>query len=308
MTGARTPDREALDVHAARQLGLFTRDQARDCGFSPGQINRRRHEGDWVDVRRHVLAERGLRLTPKVRDLATQLVLPEAVLAGPSAARWHDITVPNPNTFVVLDKQVNKRPRDVIVFRETLPEQDVRVVDAGSPVRITSLDRTVFDCMRVLPDVAALSLLSQALELGWTSLAQLGGRVGRFTTRHGAPRLVRLLRGAAQHSQTSSEKLCRRLLQRAGIYGWLVGEPITDRWGLVCVGDIVFMGPKLMIDLDRKDTGTPLAAQHAEERRNRLLASGWRVLHFNWYELSTQPDQVVYKIRDTLDQLGVHTQ
>src|ERR1043165_257114 len=85
------PDRHALDKHTARQLGLFTRVQATTCGFSVGQITRRLKEGDWVEVRRGVLAERGLARTAKVRDMSVLLCVPGAILAGPSALRWHGV-------------------------------------------------------------------------------------------------------------------------------------------------------------------------------------------------------------------------
>jgi hypothetical protein len=300
----RIPNRVALDQHAARQRGLFTRAQAQACGFTSTQINRRRREGDWVEVRRHVLAERGLAVTPQVRDIAAQLVLPGAILAGPSAARWHDIELPHSGTFVVLDPTHHARPRNVWVFRETIAPDDTCVVDG---VCVTALERTIFDCARVLPDAPALALLGQALELGWTSLGQFSARVGAFTNRHGAPRLVRLLQTSASGSHSASERLTVRLLQRAGIWGWLPRVPIVDRWGLVCIGDVVFVGPQLVIELD--GPAYDLDGQRARrerERHQRLLAAGWTVLRFSWYELSARPDHVVATVRQTLDQRGVH--
>jgi Transcriptional regulator, AbiEi antitoxin/Protein of unknown function (DUF559) len=299
------PDRDALDEHARRQRGLFTVAQARECGFTSTQIGRRRREGDWVELRRNVLAERGLTITPQVRDMAAHLVLPGAVLAGPSAARWHDIDVPSTGTFVVLDRSQHARPREVCVFRESISEQEICVIDG---VCVTTVERAVFDCIRVLPDAVAQVLLERALEVGWTSLAQLSERIGGFTSRHGAPRLVRLLRSAANGSHSASQRLGVRLLQRAGIWGWLENEPVTDRWGLVCIGDIIFPRPMLVIEFDGRayepDGQRP---RRERERHNRLLAAGWTVLRFSWYDLSSHPDQVVATIRQTLDRLGAHT-
>src|SRR5882724_1164288 len=96
------PDRGALDLLAEDQYGLFTRAQAVTCGFSNHQIARRIREGDWVMVRRSVLTDRGRPLTPKLRDIAALLMRPDAILGGPSAARWHDIEVPSDTTYLVV--------------------------------------------------------------------------------------------------------------------------------------------------------------------------------------------------------------
>jgi hypothetical protein len=301
--GGRTPDRDALDKHAAQQLGLFTRAQARACGFTSQQINRRQREGDWVEVRRNILAERGLPLTPLVHDVAILLALPAAVLAGPSAMRWHGIEVPSSGTFIVLDQACHARPAGVTVFRDTIPDDDVCVLGG---VCVTTREWAVFDCVRVLRDVEALALLGQALEHGWTTLAQLADRAGRFTNRHGAPRLVRLLHQAAMGSRTAAERLATRLLERAGIWGWVRSVPITDRWGLVCIGDIVFVGPMLVIELECSYDPDARRLRREQERRHRLLAGGWTVLSFSWHDLSARPDDVVATTRHTLDRLGTH--
>jgi hypothetical protein len=297
-------DRKALDEYVAAQHGLFTLAQARACGCTLAHVNRKRREGDWVDVRKHVFAHRGLDLTPKVRDVAVQLAVPQAVLAGPSAARWHGVDVPSTATCVVLEPGQHSRPREVTIFREPIPERDLCQVDG---VFLTTLDRALFDCMRVLPDAAALALVDQGLQLGWTSLSQLAERISGFTSRHGAPRLVGLLRNAARASHSASAQLAKRLLQRAGIWGWLEDVPITDRWGFICIGDIVFSGPMLLIELDGRVYDTDgQRARRERDRHNRLLAAGWTVLFFCWYELSSLPDQVVATIRMSLDKLGAH--
>jgi hypothetical protein len=300
---AATVDRDALDEHAARQLGLFTRAQARTCGFTLSQITRRRREGDWVEVRRHVLADRGVALTPQVRDLAVQLSVPDAVLTGPSAARWHGIVLTDTGTCVALDPARHSRPRGVTVFREPVPEEDIEQV---GPVRITVFDRAVFDCLRALPDRDALALFDQVLEGGRTTLTRIADRVGAFTNRRGAPRLVGLLRKAAMGSHSASKQLAIRLLQRAGIWGWVADEPIADAWGLVCIGDVVFARQRLLIELD----GSPAEAgsqrdRRLTERHSRLQVAGWTVLTASWHDLSARPDDVVAVIRLTLDRLKV---
>jgi len=300
----RTPDRDALDKRAIQQLGLFTRAQARACGFTNRQIGRRQREGDWVEVRRGILAERGLPLTPMVHDVAIQLAVPAAVLAGPSAIRWHGIEVPSADTVIALDQTRHARPSGVTVFREPIPDDDVCVL---GDVCLTTLERAVFDCARVLPDVAALALLEQALERGWSSVPQLADRMGRFTNRRGAPRLVDLINTAAKGNHSAAVHLATRLLRGAGIWGWKLSERIYDRWGFVCVGDLVFEEPRLVIRLDSRPCDpASRRAQDEQDCRYRLLAAGWTPLAFGWHELNTRPDDVVATTKHALDWLGCH--
>jgi len=292
------PDRGALDSLTEDQHGVFTRTQASACGFTNHQITRRIREGDWVVVRRGVLAERGRPLTPKLHDIAALLLKPEAVLGGPSAARWHDIEVPSDATYLVVEHR-RARPGDGSgLHMDRLPPEDICPMGR---FRITTLERTIFDCVRVLPDPAAEDLLSVALEKGWTTLSGFGDRVSSFSSRHGAPRLVRLLQNASTDNHAVSKRMATKLLHLAGLWGWKANQPIEDRWGLVCIGDIVFAGPRLLLDLSAGDDPT-----RDDNRHNRLLIEGWTIIRLTWVDLAERPGETVADIRMTLASLGAH--
>ncbi len=296
---AAGPDREALDKHAARQLGLFTRVQATDCGFTAGQIARRFREGDWVEVRRGVLAERGLALTPKIHDMAVLLCVPGAILAGPSALRWHGVDLPDTGTCIALGPTTQVRPRGVAIFREAVPDEEVVLIGHAA---VTEFERAIFDSARILPDVTAHALLEQSVERGWTTLARLADRISAFANRRGAPRLVRLLQRASRGSRANSAALTRRLLEQAGIWGWTANVPIDDRWGLVCVGDLVFERPRVLIQLDgTADEFGGERATRLSDRHNRLTVAGWTVLTFGWHDLGSRPEDVLRAVRLALD-------
>jgi Transcriptional regulator, AbiEi antitoxin len=297
---APVPDRETLDKQAARQLGLFTRAQALECGFSTGQVVRRLQEGDWVELRRGVLAERGLRVNVKIRDMAVLLTVPGAVLTGPSALRWHGVNLPDTGTCIALGLTSQARPRGVAIFREDVPDEDVVLFGDAC---VAEFERAIFDSARILPDLAAHALLVQAVERGWTTLARLADRVSAFTNRRGAPRLVRLLQQAAKGNRDSSTRLAKRLLERAGLWGWTANAPISDRWGLICVGDLAFQQRRVLIQLD--GTSEEFSGEREfrlSRRHDRLKLAGWTVLTFGWHELGARPEEVVQKVRFALDQ------
>jgi hypothetical protein len=295
------PDRAALDAYATRQSGVFSRAQAAECGYSARAIRAQLHNGAWVPVLRHVFAPRAVAVTPHVRDVAAQLVVPGSILAGPSAARWHGVTVPSAATFVLADPTYRGRPVGVHIMRDMIAADDLCVLDGRL---VTTLDRTVFDCARILPDQSAIQLLEFALQHCWTTLPRLSERVQACTGRHGTPRLVQLLRTAAIGSHTASARLAIRLLQRAGIWGWLAKEPISDRWGLICVGDIVFSKPSLVLLLDPGPPPDQDQDRWLRQREERLAAAGWATLKLTWGDLAGRPDDVVATIRATLDRLG----
>ncbi|GGM64152.1 type IV toxin-antitoxin system AbiEi family antitoxin domain-containing protein [Dactylosporangium sucinum] len=293
---AGQPDRDRLDEHATAQRGLFTRAQAMTCGYSAYRIRTRIRDGDWVTVVRDVFTDRGRDLTPMLRDTAALLSLPGAVLAGPSAARWHGIPVPSDETVVAHPQRI--RRRGIQVLHEEPDLADVCTVDGAAA---TTVPRTVYDCARLMPDAVARAVLATALEESWTTVPELAGRIRAATGRHGTPRLIRLLRLAAHGEEQAALRLVRNLLQQAGIWGWIEQVPIEDRWGLIGLGDVVFPEVKLLLELKRGDL-MPEAAR--EERRTRLAAAGWSVSEITWHDLTTHPDEFVAELRASLDRLG----
>jgi hypothetical protein len=107
-----------------RQLGLFTREQAHACGFSPGQIRRQIATGAWRALGRDVFAEGGLRPTPLIEDRAAQLAVPGSVLAGFSAARVWGMPAPKTGSHPIVTGRTDRRPPGVRLIRANLSERD----------------------------------------------------------------------------------------------------------------------------------------------------------------------------------------
>jgi Transcriptional regulator, AbiEi antitoxin len=182
-----------LAVLMRRQAGLFTRAQAMSCGYSTYQIRRRVRSGEWQAVFGPVLAAPGLRLTAALRDVAAILAVQGATLGGPSAARRHGIPVTDPRSYLIAPAGTRVRLPGVRVVRDSVPSRD-RVVIDGLPV--TALPRTVFDCLRLLPEDDAQRLLAAARRCGWISADELAEQLHRFAGRRGAKRLAHLCRRA----------------------------------------------------------------------------------------------------------------
>jgi very-short-patch-repair endonuclease len=283
-----------------RQLGLFTRAQARACGYSAKQIRTRIRSGSWLSVA-GVLAEPGVTITTRIRDRAAQLAVPGSVLAGPSAARLWGIPVPQTEPCLIVGPDSHRTVRGIRLLRTELDARDLRL---SFGIRHTSRARTVFDCLRVLPEARALDLLERALQQRWILLDDLIARVQAFTGRRGAPKLVRLVHDVSTGARSAAERILVGLLVGARIEGWTANTVIFDDQGPVGVGDVVFDDVALIIELDGWAFHvTPEQFQRDRQRQNRLIRAGWTVLRFTWRDLTERPQYVLSTILATLDRL-----
>lgn len=296
ISGTLTPvNLNRLRRIARRQRGLFTREQARMCGFTPRQIARRLRSGAWQTVLGRVLAEAGLRINPRVRDWAAQLAVSRSVVAGFAAAREYGIPVPSGSPCIIVPPETHPRLAGVRILRTPVDRRDLRVCDG---VPITNVERTIFDCLRLLPEREARDLLDRALQQGWITIDGLTDRIHRHTGYRGNPKLIRLLRGVTDGARSEAERSLLALLRESGIDGWSANRPIRDGEGLIGIGDIVFDAIRLVVEVDGAAHHTgPYEFQRDRHRQNRLVAAGWTVLRFTWRDIVERPEYVVATIR-----------
>lgn len=294
-------DDQRLHRVAARQLGLFTRTDATRCGFSLYQV-RRIGSGEWQRVYGKVLAHRGRQLTPLVLAAAAQLAVPGSVVAGPTAALWYGLPVDGAVRWLWTGPRGRASAPGVRILRDPLAKADIRRAD-GIPV--TGPGRTVFDCLRLLPEDAAMRVMDRAIQQGWTTFGEVVGRVHDHAGRHGAPRLARLIRDAGGGSHSAAERRAAGLLRSARITGWAPNAQIRDAAGLIGYGDLVFAAARLVVELDGWAFHSDLDRfQRDRTRQNRLVAAGWTVLRFTWADLHDRPEAVIATIRAALGRAG----
>lgn len=251
----------ALARLAAQHAGLFTRSQALACGFSAGQIRRRLHSGRWQVLLGPVLVPSGVRPTAALRDLAALLAVEGSVLAGPSAARWHGIPVADPRACLIVPPGTRVRLPGVRLLAEEVPARDVVIVGKRP---VTAVARTVFDCLRVLPDDEAAELLALARTTGWITVDRLAEQLHRFAGRRGAKRLARL---------------CRR-------------RPPDSEAGAA---------PDRLLLFETERAAVELVSRRARPRPAAGLLGGARPAHFRPADLLDRPDLVLGTLRALLE-------
>ncbi|MEN3304033.1 MAG: hypothetical protein V7603_235 [Micromonosporaceae bacterium] len=292
-------DALSLTKIAAGQRGLFTRAQARGCGYSAYQIRRRLATGEWVRILGPVLAGCGTRMSVGLRDVAASLAVPGAVLAGPSAARMHAMPVPDSVPCLALARGSHPYRPVGLILRDPVAPRDVHLLGG---VLVTSRPRTVFDCVRLLPDTVAPDLLDRAFQQRWITPDDFASRVRAFAGRRGAGRMARMARLAGSGAHSGAERVALGLLRRAGLTGWRANVGLHDGVGaLIGVADIVFDRERLVVEVDgRAHHVTPERFERDRERQNRLVTEGWTVLRFTWRDLTRRPEEVVAQVREML--------
>jgi very-short-patch-repair endonuclease len=291
-------DRDRLARLASRNFGVFTRAQAREHGFSAYQIQRRLRTGEWQQILGGSLAAAGLVITPRVRDRAAQLLVPNAILAGPSAARTWRLPVPDDRPYLYVGRRGGGRVSGVRLLDETPDPRDISLYQ-GLPT--VSQAAAVVDCLRLLPESAALALADRALQQRWLTVEDLVERARSRVGRPGAPRLRGLIRTVSGGARSAAERLLHKHFRQAGITGWEANVEIRDSAGVIGVVDVAFDEQLLVIEVDGwAFHTTPERFESDRRRQNRLVRSGWTVLRFTRRDLTERPDYVIDTVRQML--------
>ena len=167
--------------------------------------------------------------------------------------------------------------------------------------RLTSLQRTVVDCVRILPFGEALAIADAALATGRLSRDELEAAATAMRGP-GRPTAVRVAAAATWQSESFLESMLRSLLLIEGIEGF---EPQL----LVDTG-----GARVRVDLGHRPARIALEAEGYQfhgsardfaadcRRYDDLVAAGWLVLRFTYQQVLGDPQWVIGAVRSALAQ------
>ena len=112
------------------------------------------------------------------------------------------------------------------------------------------------------------------------------------------------LADAQSGTLAESERHLKRLMERAGLRGWVFNAEIrsaTDE--LLGVGDCVHFTLRIVVEVDGWAWHTDRQRfQRDRDRQNALVHAGWMVLRFTWLDLIDHPDRVIASIRRAITQ------
>jgi very-short-patch-repair endonuclease len=292
-----------LAVIAARQHGVFSRFQALDAGLTRGMIDRRVSSGRWLidDFRVYRIA--GAPKCWKQRLMAPCLAGPAVASHRAAGILWNFPEMPHEIVEVTALRHHRRHAADITWHESNhLTDRDVTKVD-GIPV--TRPIRTFLDLGVCLPHdrlevVLEDGLHRKLLDLPavWRRLEELG------ELRPGAKRVRALLeqRVCSRPAESVLETRFRQLVRGAGLPMPLAQYEIRLNGSIARV-DFAYTDLKVAIELDGAAYHTGEKAKKRDRRRERLLgASGWRVLRFDWDEVTNAAEYVIQTLDAYLDQ------
>ena len=285
---------------AAVQGGVFSDAQARDHGYSRHRIRRLVSEGRWVVVLGSVYAEARTSLSSASLAHAARLAITcDGVVSHTTAARLWTLVVPDdPDVHVIVGRDVRVNIRGLRPHRVALSDGECDVLDG---VSVTSLVRTIVDCLLWLPEEAGQALMTDALRRRLVTVDVVRTALMRTGQRHGMARAWRVLRDVGEGAHSDGEIRLHRILRTATIGGWVANAPVQDRDGLVGVADVLFRAERIILELDgRAFHSDGDAFQRDRERQNRLVMAGYTVLRFTWHDVVKRPDLVAAQVREAL--------
>jgi very-short-patch-repair endonuclease len=293
MRGSATPPPQA-----ALQDGVFTVAQALAAGYSHYRIRNLVRQGRWIAVLGSVHADRRAHLTHASLARASVLVAGAgAVASHATAARLWDLDVPpDPDVHAIVDPRRRIQVPGLRLHRIAVTDSEVGV---RRGVVVTRLDRTVADCLLWFPGDAGRALVTHVVQRRIITLGEIRRALQLCGQRHGSTRAWSTLADADAGAHSVAELKVHRLLQRAGVTGWVANVAVHDQRGLIGYADLLFDDARLVVEIDgRAHHSDPASFQRDRERQNRLVRAGYTVLRFTWDDIVRRPDVLVSQVCD----------
>jgi len=298
-----SPDRHIAHL-AARQFGVFSRQQAMRSGFDPQVIRYRLSSGRWERIAHNVFRLSG------VPDGWHQGLLVACLSWGDGATISHR-AAGKLRRLAGFDKDLveltvppqRRGGGPGMVHRSPLAAADVDVIN-GIPV--TKVARTLIDVAAVVHRDVVEEALDDALRRGLVSigllrrrLREVGGRGGR----RGVTVMRKLIEARVDEGvpQSVLETRILRILKSSRLPEPVLQHRVLEAGRTIAVVDFAFPSLRVGIETDGYRWHSGLARWRKDRRRgNELAGLGWRVIHITWDELQNQPAQVVASIRRVL--------
>ena len=304
---ARVPKEEkerSLLRHAARNYGVFHREEVRSLGYSDAAIGRMvavgRVERLWPSVFRLASAPSTVEQRAKA---ATLYVGEGAWLSHRSAAAHHGMIDGVPGTVEIVTIR-DRRSRPGLKIRRVakMPSHNVRTLRS---IPVTNPVRTMLDLVAVFSPSRLETVLDDCIWRGFVTVPRLIHRINSLGSagRKGTALLRELLEQRDDGCAIPLNVLERKFLKLIRTSG--LDEPEkqvsvpaegSGRWRL----DFVYPQHKVLIEVDggRWHSGKQQASE--DRRDNTMNLRGWTVLRFTWEDVVHRPLYVVEQVKRAL--------
>jgi len=298
------PDRRLAAI-ATRQYGVFSAQQAEDCGLTRRVLDRRVDRCQLVRAQPGVYVPAGAPESWRRDTVAAVLSMGHLAAASHrTAAELWGLTTSRGSRIDVVTRRWDRVRRRRVAVHESkdLIEEDVKELD-GIPV--TCAARTVVDLGATEPEWLVATCVDTGLRLELFTIAEVDAFVARVARKGrrgvGVIRPILELRSDWDGpTESPLEDRFRRLIAKAGLPMPVSQYALKDHDGLfVCRSDFAYPERRVLIELDSEAFHMDRSRFIADRRKqNAALGLGWRTLRFTWRDLSERPAAVLRLLAD----------
>jgi very-short-patch-repair endonuclease len=285
------------------QHGVFTRAQYLEAGFTRDQLRYRVRTGEIVAVDELVYRQAGTPPSSKQRLMAACLAGPAVASHRSAGLLWGFPGLPDDLVEVTALRHRRRRSPDVIWHESYhLIERDITEID-GIPV--TRPVRTFLDLGVVLSPDELETVLNEGIRRNLLAVPALARRLEQLgPLRRGTATVRTVLNRNAPNRRAPESVLETRFLQlvrSAGLPEPLPQFQVRLRNGAVARVDFAYPDRKIAIELDGAAFHSgELAVRRDRRRDTRLGAARWRVLRFDWDDVTRRSDEVLELVQASL--------
>ena len=294
---------------AATQQNLFTTAQALAAGYPKAEVRLRQRRGEWVALRRGVMAPQQVVAAAEERASGLTLLRAAAALLSLSCEGWashrtaasaHGLPLLGPQAVPVVltvERQHRRRVPGVELHTARTPVSHRAVVD-GLP--LTSVARTLSDLARSESVGTAVVAADAAIRGGSCTVGDLLAVIHDCPTWRGIARTKRMLDLVDGRSESPGESLSRLAFRSAEL-------PMPDLQGeLVLEGrrvrvDFLWPAQRLVGEFDgRTKYGETDALWQEKQREDLIRRAGFSVVRWVWSDLQPDPERCLRRVRAAL--------
>lgn len=292
---------KCLEV-AGVQRGLIRRDQARQAGASPQQIQRQLACKSWR------------RVFPGVYRVVGAPMCWEQSLEAASLWAARDFAISHHAAAAVWGfSRFKAHPVELTVCRKQRAPKGLkchytdhlnhREVTERNGFVVTTAARTLLDLSERTSEPDLRASVDQALRSKWTTVEELEALVERRRHHRGVELLRKLVNEFAGGKGPTESELEAKVDELIGAAG--LARP--EKQSPVYVGgrlrrlDFKFTDSKVVIEADGYEHHSGIDDfERDRARRNGLTARGYVVLQWTWIALQQRPEQLLYELIRTL--------
>jgi hypothetical protein len=292
---------EDLVAVAARQFGVFTREQAYRAGLSRSQLISRLASRQWVPMHPGVLIAATTPRTGGARAMAALLYAGEqAWFSHATAARLRGIDPrsPDPRIWITVPFEVTRSKRPGVKITRSR-----RIAGFTSTVKgLPTMDdaRTIVDLARLVDEAALARVLYDVVSRNVVTVEAVLAAAEDFGGRAGIAMLRRIADEFSPDHESGLEHEADVAFKNAGIEL----EPQVEVWDgpiLVARLDFAIEEIKLGIEIDGAAThSTPEARRYDGLFDRALRRRGWQVERFTTEDVRRTPQAMVGHVRAIL--------